>query len=105
LLYRASQYQEALKRLTEAETAYQPDDKTAYAIAYNWVFLAMAHYRLGHVEEAKKWHAKAVQWIDQETQKKPKEPAAANPLTWNRRLTLQLLRREAEDLLATKRGL
>ena len=62
----------------------------------------MAHQRLGHVEEAKKWHDKAAQWIERETRKKPKEPAAANPLPWNRRLTLQLLRREAEELLKQK---
>jgi hypothetical protein len=35
-------------------------------------------------------------------QNKPKEPAAANPLPWNRRLTLQLLGREAEELLNMK---
>jgi tetratricopeptide (TPR) repeat protein len=102
VLYRASQYQEALKRLTEAEAAYQLDDKKLHAVAYNWLFLAMAHHRLGHVKEAKKWHDKAVHWIDQEMKKKPKEPAGAIPLPWNRRLNLQLLRREAEELLATK---
>jgi serine/threonine protein kinase len=99
VLYRASQYQESLKRLTEAEAAYQHDDKKLNAIAYNWLFLAMAHHRLGQIEQAKKWHDKAVQWIDQEMQKQPKEPATANPFPWNRRLTLQLFRREAEELL------
>ena len=102
VLYRAGQYQEALKRLTEAQAAFQPADEKRSAIAYNWLFLAMAHQRLGHVEEAKKWHDKAAQWIDREMQKKPEDPAAANPLSWNRRLTLQLLRREAEELLGKK---
>jgi hypothetical protein len=32
-------------------------------------------------------------------QKQRKEPAAADPIPWNRRLTLQLLRRELEELL------
>jgi tetratricopeptide (TPR) repeat protein len=104
VLYRAGRYQEAIQRLTEAEASYQPDTKNLSPIAYNWVFLAMAHRRLGHIEEAKKWRDKAVQGIDQEMQKKPEQPAAANPLPWNRRLTLQLLRREAEGLLATKSG-
>ena len=95
-LYRAGQYQESLKRLTEAEAVYGPDDERLSAIAYNWLFLAMAHHRLGHVEEEEKWHDKAVQSIDQKT------TAAVNPLPWNRRLTLQLLRREAEELLKQK---
>jgi tetratricopeptide (TPR) repeat protein len=99
VLYRAGQYREALERLTEAEQAFQPDDGKLNAVAYNWLFLAMAHCRLGHVEEAKKWRDNAMQWIDQETEKKPKEPSVANPLPWNRRVTLQLLRREAEELL------
>ena len=102
VLYRAGQYEEALKRLTEAEAAYQPGDMRRYAIAYNWLFLAMAQQRLGCVEEAKKWLDKAVQWIDQEKQKKPKEPGAANRLPWDRRLTLQLLRREVEALLGSR---
>jgi eukaryotic-like serine/threonine-protein kinase len=101
-LYRAGQYQEALEQLTEAEAAYQPTDETLYAIAYNWLFLAMAHQRLGHIEEAKKWHDKAVQWIDRAMQKKPEDPAVANHLPWNRRVTLSLLRPEAEELLRKK---
>jgi tetratricopeptide (TPR) repeat protein len=99
VLYRAGQYQRALERLTEAEMIYQLADHKQDAIAYNWLFLAMAHHRLRHVPEAQKWHQMAVQWIDQEMQKS-KEAAAANPLPWNRRLTLQLLRRETEQLLA-----
>ena len=102
VLYRAGQSQEAIERLTEAEAAYQPDDQKQNAIACNWLFLAMAQQRLGHDEEAKKWRDKAVQWIDQEMQKMPTELAAANPLPWNRRLTLQLLRCEAEELLKQK---
>jgi serine/threonine protein kinase/tetratricopeptide (TPR) repeat protein len=102
VLYRASQYQEALKRLTEAEAVHLLEDKKRHASASNWLFLAMAHHRLGHAEEAKKWHDKAVQRIDQETQKKPDEPTVAHPLPWNQRLTLQLLRREAEELLKQK---
>jgi tetratricopeptide (TPR) repeat protein len=101
VLYRVGQYQEALKRLTEAQAAYRPDDQKVTALAYNWLFLAMAYQRLGQVEEAQKWHDKASQWIDQEMQKS-KEPAAANLLSWNRRLTLQLLRREAGELLKQK---
>jgi tetratricopeptide (TPR) repeat protein len=100
LLYRAGQFEEALKRLTEAERTYQPDDRYN-TIAFNWLFLALTHQRLGHAAEAKKWHDKAVKWIDLEMPK-AKESAAGRPLRWNQRLGLQLLRRESEELLRTK---
>ena len=64
--------------------------------AYTWFFLAMAHHRLGHREEAKKWLDKAVAW----TEKTIREADQGTTyLPWNRRLTLKLLREEAEALL------
>ena len=33
--------------------------------AYDWLFLAMAHWQLGHQEEARQWYRRAVAWIDQ----------------------------------------
>ncbi|MDZ4689371.1 MAG: tetratricopeptide repeat protein [Planctomycetaceae bacterium] len=95
VLYRAGQYQAALKRLTEAEAAEQTDDKKLNAIAYNWLFLAMTQHRLGHAAEAEKWLKMALDEMDRPQPEKSQ--AAAIP--WNRRLTLQLLRREAEELL------
>jgi tetratricopeptide (TPR) repeat protein len=102
LLYRAGQFEEALKRLTEAERTYKPDDDQWSTIAFNWLFLALAHQRLGHTQEAKKWHDKAVQWIDLEMRKPNETAAFFLRLTWDRRLTLQLLRRESEELLRTR---
>ena len=32
--------------------------------ANDWFFLAMAHWQLDHEEEAGKWYAQAVQWMD-----------------------------------------
>jgi len=54
----------------------------------------MAHHRLGQGDEARKWLDKAMHWMDQPGQEKGK-----NAMPWNRRLTLQLLRREAETLI------
>jgi hypothetical protein len=54
------------------------------------LFLAMSHHYLGQADEARKWLDKAVQGIDQ--------AAKAQPLSWTRRVELQLLRREAEAL-------
>jgi tetratricopeptide (TPR) repeat protein len=98
-LYRADRFEEAVKRLNEAAAAYKPDSGFRQPIAYNWFFLAMAHHRLGHSDEAQKWLDKAVQWTDQAGQEKEKDPAIKVPMPWNRRLTLQLLRREAETLI------
>jgi tetratricopeptide (TPR) repeat protein len=92
-LYRAGRFAEAVQRLQEASIEW---DKAAtkpmqYSPAYTWFFLAMAHQRLGRLEEARRWLEKAVTRMEQETQ--------GNTVAWNRRQTLQLLRREAEVLL------
>jgi WD40 repeat protein/serine/threonine protein kinase len=52
-------------------------------------FVAMAHQRLGHVEEARAWVTKAVRLIE----------AAKNP-GWESRLQWQVLRQEAEVTLS-----
>jgi tetratricopeptide (TPR) repeat protein len=102
LLYRTGQFEEALQRLTEAERTYQPDIDDKYStIAFSWLFLALTHQRLGHAAEAKRWHDKAAQRIDQAMQKS-KESAAGNALPWSQQLSLQLLSREAEELLRTR---
>jgi Flp pilus assembly protein TadD len=96
-LYRAGRFAEAINRL---ERAAVPPGKDAtkpatYSPAYAWFFLAMAHQRLGHAEEGRRWLGKAIKHVEQETQ----DPSNQAGQTWNRRLTLQLLRREAEALL------
>jgi serine/threonine protein kinase/tetratricopeptide (TPR) repeat protein len=98
-LYRAGRLEEAVKRLAEAAAAYKPDSGCRQPLAYSWFFLAMAHHRLGQAAEARKWLDKAVQWMDQADPEKGKGAANTVPMPWNRRLTLQLLRREAETLI------
>ena len=65
---------------------------TGTSPAYTWFFLAMAHKRLGHDDQAHEFLTKAIKRSDEELL--PKANAS-----WNRRLTLQLLRREAEGVL------
>jgi tetratricopeptide (TPR) repeat protein len=50
LLYRMGSDQEAIDRLMEAEKIESN--------AFNWPFLAMAHQRLGHREEALRWRTR-----------------------------------------------
>jgi tetratricopeptide (TPR) repeat protein len=96
-LYRAGRFKEALQRLDEAHAAYNPGARLRQPLVYTWLFQAMAHHALGHDKEAGEWLQKAVGWMDEIAQDK-----GSVPMPWNRRLTLRLLRREAEALLHRK---
>jgi WD40 repeat protein/serine/threonine protein kinase len=98
VLYRAGRYDEAIEELTKlAEWLDKPDSKTNSSPAYTWYFMAMAHHKAGNNLEAAEWLEKATQW----TQKvfAEHESDSGNQLLWNRRLTLQLLSAEAEQLI------
>ena len=73
-----------------------------------WFYLAIAHNRLGHAEEGRRWLDKTVQGT-QQALKSPAElpgksgnPNGVIPRNWNRKLTLQLLRREAGQLIQAR---
>jgi tetratricopeptide (TPR) repeat protein len=89
-LYLASRYADAIKKLEEAIRL-----RKSGGTAEDWLFLALAHQKLQHAEEARKWLAKAQQWLDQAKDEKPGGPN----LSWDRRLELQLIRAEAEGLI------
>jgi eukaryotic-like serine/threonine-protein kinase len=100
-LYRAGRFEEAVTRLTEATELNCHPYRTN--MLYTWFFLAMAYHRLGHAEEARRWLDQAVQGT-QQALKLPAEPSGKSgnsdgviPPNWSRRLTLGLLRREAEQ--------
>jgi WD40 repeat protein/Tfp pilus assembly protein PilF len=91
ILYRAGSYEESVEWMNEI---VEHDSEEHYSPAYTWFFLAMAHHQLGHEEEGRTWLKKAIDRAEEETQDN------AN-IAWNRRLTLDLLRTEAESLLAS----
>jgi tetratricopeptide (TPR) repeat protein len=93
-LYRAGRFEEAIRRLEEAAQV-SPDRRGS---VWNWLFRAMAHHRLRHVDEAKKWLDQAAHWHDEESSKKPENPTRPL-LNWNQRLGFNLLRREAEAMI------
>jgi serine/threonine protein kinase/Flp pilus assembly protein TadD len=99
-LYRAGRFEEAVKLLTEATALSAHPYRTN--MLYTWFFLAMAHHRLGHAGEARRWLEKAIQ-ATEEARKPGGRPEKSNtdpgaiPPDWKRKLTLQLLRREAEE--------
>lgn len=99
VLYRAGRFEEAAKRLIEAEAAFPETKNARSSIIYNWLFQAMSEHRLGRTDKAKEWLEKAIKDIKQPPQDRPSDGAAR---AWNRQLTLRLLRREAEELLKKK---
>jgi WD40 repeat protein/serine/threonine protein kinase/Tfp pilus assembly protein PilF len=98
-LYRARRFDEAVKRLTEANELNCHPYQTN--MLHTWFYLAMAHHRLGHTEEARRWLEKASR-ATEDALKPPTRSSTADgaiPPNWARKLTLQLLRREAEQLI------
>jgi hypothetical protein len=80
-LYRAGRFEEAIQRLEEAIQARgggqgHPED---------WPFLAMAHHRLGHRDQARRW-----------LERLRDDRAIADPARPWDELELRLLRSEAE---------
>jgi tetratricopeptide (TPR) repeat protein len=78
MLYRAGRFEDAARQLEEAVKLRGKDAGDA-------LFLAMAHQRLGHAEEARKWLEKVGQ--------RPKGKS------WDQRLALELLRGEADKMV------
>ncbi|HEV3025834.1 MAG TPA: hypothetical protein VGX76_25345, partial [Pirellulales bacterium] len=91
-LYRAGQFAESIENLNSAiEASY------GEAATLERLFLAMAHSRLGHSQEARQCLGKAVSELD------PRDAAGAGDgATWSRRLLFKLVRREAEELVNAK---
>jgi WD40 repeat protein len=90
-LYRAGRLDAAMKRLTDASVVQGGESRGSGRL-----FLAMCHARLGHPVEARQWLQRAVQWIEQATNRKSEQGA---PLPWDQRVELHLLRGEAEAVL------
>jgi len=95
VLYRAGRYEEALGRLDEAMK-----ENTYGGSLSCWLFLALAHHRLGHAAEARSYLDKAAAWLDQSTPEKPRDARmGATPVLWSHWLEAQLLRCEAEAVI------
>jgi tetratricopeptide (TPR) repeat protein len=102
VLYRARRFDAAVEKLTE--TAKNPGPSGEVSNAYNWLFLAMVHHRLGHADEARQWLDKAVERIDRLGHETTGEAADVPRLSWRERTTLDRLRREAEALVQGAAG-
>jgi tetratricopeptide (TPR) repeat protein len=100
ILFRGGRINEAIVHLTRAEQMLSEQiskrpTKVRTSPAYNWFLLSMAHHQAGHVGEAGTYLSKAIDRAETELGDE------TNPPNWNRRLTLQLFRKEAEALIKT----
>lgn len=82
-LYRTRRFEDAIQRLEEGIQL-----KSGASIPQDWVFLAMAHHRLGHRDEARRW-------LDRFRNRQP----SADPDQFWTELEIRLLRSEAEALV------
>ena len=97
-LYRQGDLDAAVERL-EASIRAAP----GVGIHSRRLFLAMAYHRLGRTAEAKQLLRDTTQWMEKNAQEKLAEGAElSQPLPWQLRLDLQLLCREAEELMGKK---
>jgi tetratricopeptide (TPR) repeat protein len=116
--YRANRFNQAIDYLNEAmkalpEPGVQQDVDTdgddppvpsPRGDALDWLFLAMAHHRLGHGEEARTWLEQAVASIDRADQDPPHGASTDSRIDWQTHLSYRVLRREAEGLIAGSRA-
>ena len=95
-LYRAGRYEESINSFEDASVMYRRN-------AWDWSFLAMAHHRLGHVDEARRCAREAQRWIAEANRKKPDDFSGTKPAWggWHEPVVFPLLLREAEELLKT----
>jgi len=65
----------------------------------NWLWLALAHQRLGKSEEARRWLGKAQAWLDRYRDGMPDRADQEFGLHLHNWLEAHVLRREAETLI------
>jgi tetratricopeptide (TPR) repeat protein len=96
ILYRMGRFEDVVRILEPA----LKDSTTAFPLQVPY-FLAMAHHRLGHTDEARHWLDKAVQETDRQiNNRRPTSPSY--PSQWGLFVQYQPLRREAEALILGK---
>jgi uncharacterized protein HemY len=61
--YRTGHWQDAIDTLEKSMALRLGGD------ANDWFFLAMAHWQLGHKDEARQWYDKAVEWMEKNQSK------------------------------------
>jgi tetratricopeptide (TPR) repeat protein len=92
-LLRAGKFENAVQQLQNA-AVLSPETATPRLL------LAIAHHHLGQTDEARRYRDEGVQRLEQMVRNKPLWAA----LSWQERLSAELLRREAEELVKGAAG-
>jgi eukaryotic-like serine/threonine-protein kinase len=95
LAYRAGRFQEAAPLF---EQSLRANPKPGAAVL-NWLWLALAHQRLGNAGEARRWLGKAQAWLDQYGDGMPARAEEESGLHFHNWLEAHVLRREAERII------
>jgi tetratricopeptide (TPR) repeat protein len=98
LHYRAGRFKEAVPLF---ERSLRADPKPGRAVL-NWLWLALAHHRLGKPGEARRWLDKAHAWLDRYGAGMPPRAEEELGLHLHNWLEAHVLRREAEALLGPR---
>ena len=93
--YRACQYEQAVECLTKSMEV----GRTWKAVALNWPVLAMAHHRLGHADEARRYLEKAHDTRGDKARDIQPGEVMSSQADWFDRAEFQFLLREAEELI------
>jgi WD40 repeat protein len=88
--YRAGNYQDSIAALEKSRQL-----NAGQLAALDYLLLAMAHWKLGHKDEALAWRAKAVEWVQKNRNALKKDPSYDDEL--------RRFRAEAEELLEEKK--
>jgi serine/threonine protein kinase/tetratricopeptide (TPR) repeat protein len=99
LAYRAGRFDEAA---TLFEEGLQADIRPGIAVI-NWVWLSLVEHRRGKPAEARAWLEKTTKWLEQFPMGIPVLDDAAQGIHLHNWLEVQILRREAEALLVSKK--
>jgi serine/threonine protein kinase/WD40 repeat protein/Flp pilus assembly protein TadD len=94
VLYRRGRYAEAARLLARSVAKHGKGGDV-----WDHLFLAMAHQKLGRPDEARRWLKKADEWLAEAKAARVKDPSSPLLSSWTERLGVQILRREAEELL------
>jgi tetratricopeptide (TPR) repeat protein len=94
LAYRAGRFQEAVPLF---EQSLRANPKPGAAVL-NWLWLALAHHRLGKAEESRRWLIKSQAWLDRYPHGMPAGAEQELGLHLHNWLEAHVLRREAEAL-------
>jgi tetratricopeptide (TPR) repeat protein len=96
-LYRSGKSREAINALSKAvESRKQPSPSA-------WLYLAMAHHQLGQKDASQKWlkqaRSRVSALIKEGSERKQEDRLSGKRAPWHEQLTLELLLREAEELV------